>query len=381
MRFFSLIGLLLGATSLQPALAVSAPAGLAPGEKAPAFTPVSAAEHARTIEAMKPPKRKRPVVAVIGNNTGAETTDFLVPYGVLTESGTADVLAVAPSSEPIRLRPSLKIKPQATLAEFDTRYPDGADYVIVPAMQASPEVIAWLQAQARGGATIVAICAGAMTLSEAGLLKDRAATTYWLSRDQLRKDNPGMRWIPNRRYVADRGIVTTTGITASMPVSLALVEAIAGRTKAEEVGRRLGMTTWDGNHDSNAFGEAEIAVADAQMKTDMAQRPEAIGLAITPGMDEIAMAFVADAFSRPGGVITVTTADSDAPIQTKRGLTILPDRTPSGKLPGRAIPAIDMSRPAATLDLSLAKIEEMFGKDAARKVAMSMEYPRGSFVH
>ena len=34
--------------------------------------------------------------------------------------------------------------------------------------------------------------------------------------------------------MVDRGVVTTTGITASMPVSLTLIEAIAGRDKAEE---------------------------------------------------------------------------------------------------------------------------------------------------
>ena len=33
--------------------------------------------------------------------------------------------------------------------------------------------------------------------------------------------------------VADGSVVTTTGITASMPMMLTLIEAIAGRAKAE----------------------------------------------------------------------------------------------------------------------------------------------------
>ena len=41
--------------------------------------------------------------------------------------------------------------------------------------------------------------------------------------------------------MVDRGVATTTGITASMPMSLTLIEAIAGRDKAEAVGRDLGL--------------------------------------------------------------------------------------------------------------------------------------------
>ena len=39
--------------------------------------------------------RERPVVAVLAYNPATEITDFVVPYGVLVESGVADVVAVA----------------------------------------------------------------------------------------------------------------------------------------------------------------------------------------------------------------------------------------------------------------------------------------------
>ena len=34
----------------------------------------------------------------------------------------------------LRMRPALKVQPDATMAEFDVRFPQGADYVIVPAV-------------------------------------------------------------------------------------------------------------------------------------------------------------------------------------------------------------------------------------------------------
>ena len=36
-------------------------------------------------------------------------------------------------------------------------------------------------------------------------------------------------------------------------MSLTLIEAIAGREKAEAVARDLGLTDWDARHDSDAF--------------------------------------------------------------------------------------------------------------------------------
>ena len=53
--------------------------------------------------------------------------------------------------------------------------------------------------------------------------------------------------------MVDKGVATTTGITASMPMSLTLIEAIAGRDKAEAIARDIGLTHWDARHDSDAF--------------------------------------------------------------------------------------------------------------------------------
>ena len=54
-----------------------------------------AAERATTIAALRPPRRARPVVAIIGASAGAETTDLIIPFGVLRQSGVMDVQVVA----------------------------------------------------------------------------------------------------------------------------------------------------------------------------------------------------------------------------------------------------------------------------------------------
>ncbi len=57
---------------------------------------------------------------------------FLVPYGILNQAG-AEVLAVAPTMEPIAFWPASSVRPDADFAGFDAKFPGGAGIVIVPA--------------------------------------------------------------------------------------------------------------------------------------------------------------------------------------------------------------------------------------------------------
>ena len=100
---------------------------------------ITAQEEADTLAALKPPKRQRPVVAVLGLNEGSETTDYLVPFGVLRRSGARRCVRASIRPGPVTLMPSLTIVPDMTAAEFDQRFPEGADYVIVPAMHVADD--------------------------------------------------------------------------------------------------------------------------------------------------------------------------------------------------------------------------------------------------
>ena len=212
-------------------------------------------EVAATLAALKPPKRARPVVAMIGINDATEVTDYVMPAGILRRADVADVLLVATGPGPVKLFPALTVEPDITVADFDTRHADGADYVIVPMMEPDndPAALQWIRSQAAKGATVISVCGGARVVAAAGLLDNKRGTTHWFYLKGLRKKHPSVEYVPNRRMVADRGVVTTTGITASMPMTLTLIEAIAGREKAEAVARDLGLDHWDARHASDQF--------------------------------------------------------------------------------------------------------------------------------
>ncbi len=340
----------------------------------PAPDRVPTAEHQQAIEALKPPKRQRPAIAILALNEGTEVSDLLSAYGVLAESGVADVTVVADRTEPIRLYPGrLRVEAPATTARFDASHPEGADYVVVPAMAPhdDPAIIAWIKAQHGKGAKIVAICNGALTLAAAGLLDDRRATGHWYSVRQLRSDHPTMEWVRDRRYVVDRGVATSTGVTASVPLMMALVEAIGGRPEAEKLAMRLGVANWDARHSTAAF-----QLTFEHRKTFVRNRltfwrHEDIGIRVDGHVDEIALGLMIDAYSRTELARVTTVGGAGRTVQSRRGLRLRPDAAEGSD----SVLQPQGDRPARTLDRELVRIASRYDGPTAALVGLTMEYP------
>jgi len=322
--------------------------------------------------------RERPVIAVVGFNAATEVTDYVVPYGVLAESAVADVWALGTSDGPIQMKPALRFEPQATIKAFDTRYPEGADYVVVPNVyegENHPALLEWLRSQAAKGATIVGICDGVPTLANAGLLQGRRATTHWRTIDRLGRKYPGTQWVKNRRYVADGKIITTSGVSASIPISMALIEAIAGRAHAEEVGQRLGVAEWSPTHDSEQFSLTSEHLLTFLSNKAMFWRHEALGVEVRRDIDEIRVALVADAYGRTRRTEALAVAASNEPVVTRRGLTLLPERVLGhNDAPRTLVRRFEHLPPVHALDASLESIAFSYGKPTAAFVALTMEY-------
>jgi putative intracellular protease/amidase len=322
--------------------------------------------------------RARPLIAVVGENAGTELIDFVIPYGILSQSDAADVLAVGTSAGPMQMRPALRVRPQATLESFDQRFPDGADYVIVPAVvsvgkNANAALLAWITTQSGKGATIVSICDGALIVARTGLLKGHRATGHWATQAMREHDFPETVWLENTRYVVDGKFISSAGVTAAIPLSLALVETIAGTARAEQVAKDLGVGEWSSAHDSEQFRLRAGSYFTA-IRNWLSPGQE-IGLPVGEGVDDIALALTADAFSRTYRSHAYTVASSAGAIQTLHGLTLLPDRVTGEHNAARNLrAAFDATPSAQVLDVTLADIARKYGRATARFVALQLEY-------
>jgi len=360
----SIIGFGVWLLTLPPDPAVAAPQA------------ISRDEVAAMLDALKPTKRARPVIAIIGANgtTETETTDYVVPYGILRRADVADVVALSTGPGPVTLYPALRVEPDATVDQFDTQHSEGADYVIVPAMSRDddPRVRDWLRSQQAKGAMIIAVCAGAKVAAAAGLLDGRRATTHWYYRRELLGAHPTIRFVGDRRFVVDGKVATTTGISASVPMMLTLIEAIGGREKAEAVARDLGVTTWDARHASAAFLFSRPFATTVLANVLAVWDRRRIGVRLKPGIDEVSLAFVADAWSRTYRSHAETVAADDGVVTTRNGLRIRPDEIAADRPDALDIPP---KPPAHVLDESLVRIGDSFGAATAEIVGAQLEYP------
>src|SRR5262245_21797152 len=81
--------------------------------------PIPSAEQDAILAALKPVRDREPVIAVLGINDATETTDYLMPTGILRRAGIGQVVMLATGGGEVQLYPALKVLPDATLQEFD----------------------------------------------------------------------------------------------------------------------------------------------------------------------------------------------------------------------------------------------------------------------
>jgi putative intracellular protease/amidase len=368
------------AAALVLAAAVAAPILLAPGPATPilAATPIDSAEQAVTVDALEPATDERPVIAVITRNDGTEVADFLTAVGLLRRANVADVVVVAERDDPVQLYPAaLAVEPDMTAAAFDTQYPEGADYVVVPAMDpgTDPFIAQWIVDQHSKGAKVVSICNGSRMIGNAGLLDGRRATAHWSVVAELRQKYPTMHYVPDRRYVSDNGVTTSTGISASIPTMLALVEAIGGREKAASVADDLGLTSWDARHRSASFVLGGEHKKTFIRNTLSFWRRDAVGIALADGVDEIALGLTADAWGRTQLADVSFVVAGGAPVRTAHGLLLTPQRSADSAAVDVLVEDLPAEGAATVLEVVLPAIAARYDRQTADIVTLVMEYP------
>ncbi|MDB5471464.1 MAG: ThiJ/PfpI domain protein [Caulobacter sp.] len=356
-------------------LGIPAVVALAPVRAEAQAQPQIQGEAERPVIVLPVPRagRARPLVAVVADEDGAETTDFLIPYGVLKESGVAEVVALSTGPGPLQLVAGIKIEPDQTVAAFDAAQPAGADIVIVPAQHRprSKALTAWIRQQADKGAVVVSICEGARVLAGMGLLDGKRATTHFATLAEFDKSFPKTTWVRDRRWVQDGGIITTTGVSASIPASLALVEGIAGRQAAEATAARLGAGDWSPRHRTAEFAIERSDYALGASNLAMGWKHDTVEAPLSEAVDEIALALATDAWRR--GMRSKVVVAGSGPVRSRHGLTIYPDAPHrEGALVLR--PPVEGSAPV--LDWVLAEMTRRYGPETARLAWLGLEYGR-----
>ncbi|MGC3002465.1 GlxA family transcriptional regulator [Streptomyces sp. G35A] len=171
-------------------------------------------------------------VSVITEVWGTDRTDRGAP--------AFDLRRVAPDpSTPVPMRGGLSLHPDRPLGWLTD-----ADLVVVPGLDdhlspAPPAVLDALRHAHTRGTTIAALCGGAFTLAQAGLLDGRRAITHWNLIDLFRAHHPHVTVVPDALFIEDGNIWTAAGTAAGIDLCLHLVRLAHGAETAATVARSM----------------------------------------------------------------------------------------------------------------------------------------------
>ncbi|MFB6553341.1 GlxA family transcriptional regulator [Streptomyces sp. NPDC056405] len=171
-------------------------------------------------------------VSVITEVWGADRTDRGAPAFDLRRVAADGTTAVP-------MRGGLALHPDRALDWLE-----GVDLVLIPGLDdhltpaPAPVLDALRRAHARG-TTVAALCGGAFTLAQAGLLDGRRAITHWRLTDLLRTHHPRVTVVPDALFIEDDNIWTAAGTAAGIDLCLHLVRLAHGAEAAATIARSM----------------------------------------------------------------------------------------------------------------------------------------------
>jgi transcriptional regulator GlxA family with amidase domain len=204
------------------------------------------------------------------------------------------VRTVSVDGEPIRSPYGLSVIAEGTLDAVEQ-----TDIIIVPTSGLELDakfiensaILPWLRRHYEQGAYIVGVCMGAAYLAEAGLLDGKIATTHWAAAPDLAARYPSVRWQSDLFVTEDSRLVCSGGVSASIDVSLYLVEKFCGHEVALQCAKalllpmpRIHQSGYAMLPVSQAHGDDRIRAAEAYMQANFRDNIPTEALAIQTGL-------------------------------------------------------------------------------------------------
>ena len=96
-------------------------------------------------------------------------------------------------------------------------------------------LLEWLRNQSSGAEYVTSVCTGSAILARAGVLDGVRATTNKRAFAWATSQGDKVNWQKEARWVEDGKFFTSSGVSAGMDMSLALIAKVLGQESAEQV--------------------------------------------------------------------------------------------------------------------------------------------------
>jgi transcriptional regulator GlxA family with amidase domain len=190
---------------------------------------------------------------------GFQTLDLFGPLEMLGDHtiGEVDIKIVAETLDPVASYHGFKTVVDRTLAESSDY-----DLILIPGGDSAPlgnpngPIQKWIIEASAHAEYVMAVCTGTVLLATTGLLDGRRATTNKKDYKATIPYGPKVNWVPKARWVEDGKFFTSSGVSAGMDMSLAVMSKIFGEDAAEFIA--VG-TEYDWHKDPNWDPFAKLA--------------------------------------------------------------------------------------------------------------------------
>lgn len=168
-------------------------------------------------------------------------------FGML--QGVVDIAVVAEKKGPVQ-----SAQGPETMALHDFQDCPPLDLLLVPggfgtrAEVDNPAMIDFLRRRAPQAEVAMTVCTGTALFARAGVLDGRRATTNKMVFQWVTEQGPRVEWVKEARWVEDGSYVTSSGVSAGMDMSLAVIARLYGADTSEKVAV---ATEYDWHRDAN----------------------------------------------------------------------------------------------------------------------------------
>jgi transcriptional regulator GlxA family with amidase domain len=100
-------------------------------------------------------------------------------------------------------------------------------------------LLEWLRLRSAEAEVVTSVCTGAALLARTGLLDGRRATTNKRVFGWVAEQGPAVQWVKQARWVEDGPFVTSSGVSAGIDMTLAVIARLMSNAAAERIA--LGM--------------------------------------------------------------------------------------------------------------------------------------------
>lgn len=168
---------------------------------------------------------------------GFEPLDLFGPLEMLgLLSDDFDLKLVADSSGALRSNPYVSVHADLTTDQSGT-----FDILLVPGGPGTRKevdneaLLDWIADCAQTAEYVLSVCTGSALLARAGVLDGNRATTNKAAFAWVAEQGPRVHWVRQARWVEDGKFITSSGVSAGMDMTLAVIALLHGVEKAEHV--------------------------------------------------------------------------------------------------------------------------------------------------